>query len=206
MTTRLVFFTAHDLHVRAIHLPHVGEVGRVPLMGGGVAVDDDDHVLGVGLPAVLEALQQAHRAETPVGVVAGRVAPDVQERVLGDLLGLRRVADHPPDEAEHRRHVEREAALMLVQARGHTLRPIRLSASVDGRHLTSYVADGLIASTAKEKDQRVGDRRMRDEALGPGAAGAAAKTRARMLSSSVRRLSRRSAKALTRMAEQLQRQ
>jgi NAD+ kinase len=28
------------------------------------------------------------------------------------------------------------------------LRPIRLSVSVDGRHLTSYVADGLIASTA----------------------------------------------------------
>lgn len=35
-----------------------------------------------------------------------------------------------------------------VVGRGQTLRPVRLSASVDDRHLTSYVADGLIASTA----------------------------------------------------------
>ena len=36
----------------------------------------------------------------------------------------------------------------VVAGRGQVLRPIRLSVSVDGRHLTSYVADGLIASTA----------------------------------------------------------
>jgi NAD+ kinase len=36
----------------------------------------------------------------------------------------------------------------VVVARGQTMRPVRLTASVDGRHLTSYVADGLIASTA----------------------------------------------------------
>ncbi len=36
----------------------------------------------------------------------------------------------------------------VVVGRGQTLRPVRLTASVDGRHLTSYVADGLIASTA----------------------------------------------------------
>ncbi len=36
----------------------------------------------------------------------------------------------------------------VVVGRGHLLRPVRLSASVDGRLLTSYVADGLIASTA----------------------------------------------------------
>jgi NAD+ kinase len=36
----------------------------------------------------------------------------------------------------------------VVVGRGQTLRPIRMSASVDGRHLTSYVADGLIAATA----------------------------------------------------------
>src|SRR6266540_159232 len=35
-----------------------------------------------------------------------------------------------------------------VVGRGQSLRPVRLSASVDGRHLTSYVADGLIAATA----------------------------------------------------------
>jgi len=36
----------------------------------------------------------------------------------------------------------------VVVARGHNLRPVRLTALVDGRQLTSYVADGLIASTA----------------------------------------------------------
>ena len=36
----------------------------------------------------------------------------------------------------------------VVVGRGQNLRPVRLSASVDGRHLTSYVTDGLIASTA----------------------------------------------------------
>jgi NAD+ kinase len=41
-----------------------------------------------------------------------------------------------------------EALNEVVVGRGQTLRPVRLSASVDGRHLTSYVADGLIASTA----------------------------------------------------------
>ena len=41
-----------------------------------------------------------------------------------------------------------EALNEAVVGRGHLLRPVRLSASVDGRHLTSYVADGLIASTA----------------------------------------------------------
>jgi NAD+ kinase len=36
----------------------------------------------------------------------------------------------------------------VVVARGQNLRPVRLTASVDGRRLTSYVADGLIAATA----------------------------------------------------------
>lgn len=35
-----------------------------------------------------------------------------------------------------------------VVGRGQNLRPVRLSASVDGRHLCNYLADGLIASTA----------------------------------------------------------
>ncbi len=36
----------------------------------------------------------------------------------------------------------------VVVARGQNLHPVRLNASVDGRQLASYVADGLIASTA----------------------------------------------------------
>jgi NAD+ kinase len=35
----------------------------------------------------------------------------------------------------------------VVVGRGATLRPVRLTASVDGRQLTNYVADGLIAAT-----------------------------------------------------------
>jgi NAD+ kinase len=36
----------------------------------------------------------------------------------------------------------------VVVGRGLNLRPVRLTASVDGRQLTTYVADGLVASTA----------------------------------------------------------
>ncbi len=36
----------------------------------------------------------------------------------------------------------------VVVARGQNVRPVRLTAFVDGRRLTSYVADGLVASTA----------------------------------------------------------
>jgi NAD+ kinase len=36
----------------------------------------------------------------------------------------------------------------VVVARGQNVRPVHLTASVDGRRLTSYVADGLIAATA----------------------------------------------------------
>lgn len=36
----------------------------------------------------------------------------------------------------------------VVVGRGQNLRPVRLTASVDNRQLTSYVADGLIAATA----------------------------------------------------------
>ena len=54
--------------------------------------------------------------------------------------------------AEHVRSGEAlgswDALNEVVVARGQSLRPVRLSASVDGRHLTSYVADGLIAATA----------------------------------------------------------
>jgi NAD+ kinase len=54
--------------------------------------------------------------------------------------------------AEHIRagdiHGHWNALNEVVVGRGQNLRPVRLSASVDGRHLTSYVADGLIASTA----------------------------------------------------------
>jgi NAD+ kinase len=54
--------------------------------------------------------------------------------------------------AEHFRAGEKlgssNALNEVVVARGQNLRPVRLTASVDGRRLTSYVADGLIASTA----------------------------------------------------------
>jgi cation diffusion facilitator family transporter len=39
----------------------------------------------------------------PVGVVAGRCLPDLQENLLGDLLSLRRIAEHGADRAVDRR-------------------------------------------------------------------------------------------------------
>src|SRR5688500_19532873 len=53
--------------------------------------------------------------------------------------------------AEHIRAAETlgswDALNEVVVARSQSVRPIRLSALVDGRLLTSYVADGLIASS-----------------------------------------------------------
>ncbi len=54
--------------------------------------------------------------------------------------------------AEHLRAGESlgswEALNDAVVGRGQYLRPVRIRASVDGQYLTTYVADGLIASTA----------------------------------------------------------
>jgi NAD+ kinase len=68
------------------------------------------------------------------------------------LSGEAWIEDRMMLHAEHFRAGEMvgnwDALNEVVVGRGQTLRPVRLSASVDGRHLTSYVADGLIASTA----------------------------------------------------------
>jgi NAD+ kinase len=68
------------------------------------------------------------------------------------LSGEAWIEDRMMLHAEHRRSGEVlgswEALNEVVVARGQSLRPVRLSASVDGRLLTSYVADGLIAATA----------------------------------------------------------
>ncbi len=54
--------------------------------------------------------------------------------------------------AEHLRAGEKlgtwQALNDVVVSRGQYLRPIHIKASVDGQYLTTYVADGLIASTA----------------------------------------------------------
>jgi NAD+ kinase len=54
--------------------------------------------------------------------------------------------------AEHFRAGEslgvRQAVNDVVVARGSMMRPIHIKASVDGQYLTTYVCDGLIASTA----------------------------------------------------------
>jgi len=55
----------------------------------------------------------------------------------------------------HAEHIREDESLEnwnalneVVVGRGQNLRPVRLTASVDGRQLISYVADGLIAATA----------------------------------------------------------
>ena len=56
----------------------------------------------VDRPAMRQRHDPGGRA-APAGVELGRGPPDLEQDVLGDLLGLGRVADHPPDDAEHRR-------------------------------------------------------------------------------------------------------
>ena len=51
-------------------------------------------------PAVGEGDHPGHRAP-PGHVETGRVAPDLQQDFLGDFLGLGRVAQHAPRDAEH---------------------------------------------------------------------------------------------------------
>jgi NAD+ kinase len=53
--------------------------------------------------------------------------------------------------AEHWRDDEKQGAWLVLNevviSRGQTVRPVQLEAIVDSRHLTTYVADGLIAAT-----------------------------------------------------------
>jgi NAD+ kinase len=67
------------------------------------------------------------------------------------LKGDYRLESHLLLQAEHWRGEEsREKWLVvndLVVCRGQYVRPIRLEAEVDGAHMASYVADGIIAST-----------------------------------------------------------
>lgn len=67
------------------------------------------------------------------------------------LTGDYRLESHMLLQAEHMRGEEsRENWLVVndvVVCRGQYVRPIRLEAEVDGAHMASYVADGVIAST-----------------------------------------------------------
>jgi NAD+ kinase len=72
----------------------------------------------------------------------------IAQLLAGDFWVENRMMLH----AEHRRAGESlgvwQAVNDVVVARGQFLRPIHIHASVDGQYLTTYVADGLIASTA----------------------------------------------------------
>ena len=67
------------------------------------------------------------------------------------LKGDFRLECHMLMQAEHLRGNENRESWLVVNdvvvCRGQYVRPIRLEAEVDGAHMASYVADGLIAST-----------------------------------------------------------
>ena len=110
--------------------------------------------------SVLRAGNLCAPSKTPIlGVNLGRIGFLIQvekdewrEHLDRLLNGEAWIENRMMLHAEHIRsgelHGSWNALNEVVVARGQTLRPVRLSASVDGRHLTSYVADGLIASTA----------------------------------------------------------
>lgn len=75
------------------------------------------------------------------------------QKMLDDLLaGEYWIENRMMLRAEHLRSGESlgqwQALNDVVAGRGPNMRPIHLSASVDGQYLTKYIADGLIASTA----------------------------------------------------------
>jgi NAD+ kinase len=117
-------------------------------------------VMAGGDGSVLRAGNLCAASKTPIlGVNLGKlgfliqVEHDEWREYFDKLLnGEAWIEERMMLHAEHFRAGETvgnwDALNEVVVGRGGTLRPVRLSASVDGRHLTSYVADGLIASTA----------------------------------------------------------
>lgn len=117
-------------------------------------------IMAGGDGSVLRAGNLCARSKVPIlGVNLGKLGfllqvdrDDWREHFDKLLNGEAWIENRMMLHAEHFRSGEMlanwEALNEVVVGRGHLLRPVRLSAAVDGRHLTSYVADGLIASTA----------------------------------------------------------
>lgn len=115
-------------------------------------------VLG-GDGTMLRASHLCASAEIPiVGINLGRfgflmeLQPDEWGAYLLKILrGEYRIEQRMLLNAEHIREGESRGSWLVVNevvvCRGQHVRPIRLEAEVDGYHMTSYVADGLIAST-----------------------------------------------------------
>jgi NAD+ kinase len=108
---------------------------------------------------MLRASHLCAAAEIPiVGINLGmfgflmEVQPDEWEDFLPRLLrGDYRVEKRMLMQAEHMRKDKVLNSSLVVNevvvCRGQHVRPVRLEAEVDGSHMASYVADGLIAST-----------------------------------------------------------
>ncbi len=117
-------------------------------------------IMAGGDGSVLRAGNLCASSKTPIlGVNLGKlgfliqIERDEWREYFDKLLkGEAWIEDRMMLHAEHIRAGEMlgnwDALNEAVVGRGQNLRPVRLSAEVDGRHLTSYVADGLIAATA----------------------------------------------------------
>ena len=74
--------------------------------------------------------------------------PDVLDRLLkGDYWLEKRMMLCAEKWRGEKKHGSWDVLHEVVVSRGQTVRPVQLTASIDGRFLTTYVADGLIAAT-----------------------------------------------------------
>ena len=88
-------------------------------------------------PAVRQRHHPGHRG-APAGVELGRVPPHLEQHLLGDLLGLGRIADHPPDDAEHGR-----GHLVVDRVEGRLVAPGHQPQAGQRRGRPGWPASGL---------------------------------------------------------------
>jgi len=133
---------------------------REPLLEARVSAGDFDVLIALGGDGTM--LRAAHLCAEPrvpvLGINVGRLGfltelqggawqAGLEALLAGNYRVEKRMALH----AEHRRGAEILSRSLVVNdvviCRGSVVRPIRIQTSVDGHFLTTYVADGVIAST-----------------------------------------------------------
>jgi NAD+ kinase len=133
---------------------------RDPELEARVTAGDFDILIALGGDGTM--LRAAHLCAQPripiLGINVGRLGflaevqgSDWREGIASLVAGHFRVENRLALVAEHRRGAEIISHSLVVNdvviCRGAVVRPIRIQASVDGYTLTTYVADGVIAST-----------------------------------------------------------
>lgn len=147
------YFSSHKLKTAA------GLLDEAPLLERISSGEFDLAIIIGGDGAILRAGHICGQSDTPVlGINYGRFGflMEIQRtawrnyfpRLLkGDFRFEYRMLLHAVHWRDDQILGEWEVLNEVVVCRGQLVRPLHLSASVDGHYLTTYVADGLIAST-----------------------------------------------------------